>query len=221
MAKQKAKGKIASREDLQREFKQQEVWDSMAESWKKFRDQPFPKIVLNLVKKWKPGKILDIGCGNSKNLMPFAKKEFECYGIDFSNKMISLAKTLLGESDIKLRVANAKKLPFKSKSFDYCLNIALLHHIPTEKERILTLTEMRRVMKKDGKALITVWNKFQFPFLRKKKQLYIPWSFKDRIYYRYYYFFDYKELADMLRKVGFRITFSRNFGRNLVFVIEK
>ena len=71
-------------------MKQEEVWNSIAESWNNLRKYPSNKRVINLANTWEPGNILDLGCGNGRNLIPFAKKRFDCYGIDFSKNMIKM-----------------------------------------------------------------------------------------------------------------------------------
>ena len=68
---------------------QEKVWDKIAEQWHHFRQQKFQP-VYDFIENFKPkkGKILEVGCGNARNLIPFAKSGFECYGIDFSNNML-------------------------------------------------------------------------------------------------------------------------------------
>ncbi|MBS3145266.1 class I SAM-dependent methyltransferase, partial [Candidatus Woesearchaeota archaeon] len=72
---------------------QEKVWDKIAEQWHHFRQQKFQP-VYDFIENFKPkkGKILEVGCGNARNLIPFAKSGFECYGIDFSNNMLRQAK---------------------------------------------------------------------------------------------------------------------------------
>ena len=62
---------------------QQKIWDLIAPNWNNFRQKPLRELYkLN----WKKGKILDLGCGNSRNLLPF--KQLQCYGLDFSKNML-------------------------------------------------------------------------------------------------------------------------------------
>jgi len=202
---------------------QREVWDVLAEGWYHFRQRPFPPTVINLSSEWEKGKILDVGCGNCRNLVPFAQQGFDCYGIDFSKEMLKSAQRLLDKNKVKakLKLGRAEKLPFSSESFDYCLSIAVLHHLK-EKEREAALKEIKRVLKKNGKALITVWNKLQWRFVLGKKEQYIPWRKKEKTYWRYYYFFTYWELKKLLEKSGFKIVYSSGiFGKNLEFIVKK
>ena len=48
-------------------------------------------------------------------------------------------------------------LPYASNRFDAVLSIAVLHHITTPSRRIHMLTELLRMLRPGGKALVTVW----------------------------------------------------------------
>ena len=200
------------------------VWDAIAESWYNLRRKPLLPIIRNLSAQWKPGKLLDVGCGNCRNTIIFAKHDFDCYGVDFSKEMIRHAEKFSKENkvNIKLKVANATTLPFRDSSFDYVMCTALLHHISSVQERRKVLSEIKRVLKKNGEALISVWNKLQPSFLFGGKEKYVGWRIGSATYYRYHYFFTYWELKKMLKKEGFRILdHSGPLGRNIVFIIKK
>lgn len=205
---------------------QRKVWGEIAEGWTNWRQHPV-KEVQALAAEWKQGKLLDIGCGNGRNILPFAKAGFGCHGLDFSAKMIELAQGLFKRSGLEARfkVAHAAKLPFRSGEFDYCLNIAMFHHIKGEKERKKALAEMCRVLKHKGKALITVWNKYSAAHWRlafKPKETLIPWSRKGQVYQRYYYLFNYWEMKKLVEASGFRILKAGGiFEKNIVFIIGK
>ncbi len=203
---------------------QKDIWDKLAESWARLRQKPFRDIknLLERISNLKKGKILDVGCGNCRNLLIFAKKGFECYGIDFSKNMLKYAKEFCSKNKIKvnLKYGLAEKIPFKDNSFDYVLSIAVLHHLNTKELREKAVEEIYRVLKKKGIALISAWNKFPLCLFIKNK--YIKWKVKDKIYYRYYYFFSYWELKRLLKKFNFRILNSSGWlNKNIWFLIEK
>ena len=61
---------------------QKTVWNSIAGSWSNYRNKP-TKDVCDFAAHLKGKKrVLDIGCGNARNLLPFNKHKI--YGIDFS-----------------------------------------------------------------------------------------------------------------------------------------
>ena len=202
---------------------QKEIWQAIAESWHRFRRKPFSPIIEKLAKEWPPGKILDVGCGNGRNLLPFAQNGFECYGIDFSEKMIGLAKKFAEEKKFqaKFSVAEATKLPFKNAFFDYALCIAVLHHL-TKANALKALEEIFRILKSSGKALLTVWNKWQWPFLFKPKIYNVPWRIGEKIFYRWTYFYNFFEFLKLVKKAGFKIIKAKGiFGKNIILIVEK
>ncbi|HOK35578.1 MAG TPA: class I SAM-dependent methyltransferase [Candidatus Pacearchaeota archaeon] len=107
-----------------------------------------------------PGdKVLDLGCGNGRFYEVFKGKKVEYFGIDNCEALINIAKEKYPEGNFKL--ADAISLPFPNEFFDKVYAIALLHHIPSNELRLKVLTEARRVLKKGGILIITVWNLWQ------------------------------------------------------------
>ncbi len=192
-------------------------WDKIAKEWNRMRQKP-TEFAIDLANEWKPGKILDIGCGNARNLKPFLEKGFDCTGIDSSRELIKLAKERT--RGIKLLQANAAKLPFPDNSFDYVICLAVLHHLkPKDHEK--ALSEIKRVLKQGGKAAIAVWNKLQPRFVFGKKEQMVPWNLPKQTILRYYYFFTCWELKKLLKKQGFIIKKSNILGKNINFTVQK
>lgn len=81
---------------------QQSVWNNIAKSWHGFRQRPII-LVETLSVRWKPGKILDVGCGNGRNLIPFLKTGFKGSGLDFSKEMLKNAQELLKKNNLSAR----------------------------------------------------------------------------------------------------------------------
>ena len=202
---------------------QEQIWDNIASSWHHLRQKQFQP-VRDFQERYKvKGKVLEIGCGNARNLIPFAKKNIECYGIDFSQKMIEKAKEYSKKHNLKihLKKADMKNLPYNSEYFNFVLHIASLHHLKSEDELLQALKEVKRVLKKDGIILLTVWNKLQLKFLLKRKHTFIPWKTKGTKYKRYYHLFDYLELKRLIKKTNLKILESNILGKNLVFILKK
>lgn len=203
---------------------QKKIWNKIAFQWHNFRQKPTKEVIWFLYKYCKnKGKIVDIGCGNARNLIPFAKLNFECYGIDFSEEMLKNAKYLTDKNKLKinLELANIIEIPYQNNSFDYCLHVASLHHLETKEEQFKSLQETYRILKKEGLVLLTVWNKLQLKFLLKPKDAYVSWKINNKIYKRYYHLFTYFELKNLIKKTKFKIVESKPFGKNLVFILKK
>lgn len=83
--------------------------------------------------------------------------------MDFSKELINIAKK--NHKGGKFFVANATSLPFPNNFFDKVYAVALFHHLPSKKIREKVILEIKRVLKKEGLFILTVWN------LRKKAKI--------------------------------------------------
>jgi ubiquinone/menaquinone biosynthesis C-methylase UbiE len=96
--------------------------------------------------------VLDVACG--PGYVSAAAKQLGAVptGIDFSEKMVAIAKRMFPE--IRFRQGDAQDLPFEDGSFDRVLmNFGLLHVSHPEK----ACTEACRVLKRGGDFGFTVW----------------------------------------------------------------
>ncbi|MFH1248615.1 MAG: class I SAM-dependent methyltransferase [archaeon] len=203
---------------------QKEIWDAIASSWHSFRQKPHPQILLVLKKyaeQWKIGKILEIGCGNCRNMIPFEYNGFDCYGIDFSEEMLKHAMDYGKKHKLKIKIkqAHSTSLPFEKNYFDYVLCISMLHNLDAA-GREKTLREIKRILKPNGRAIIVVWNKLQWKFLFKKNNIEMPWHIGEKVYQRYYHLFTAWSLKKLLLKENFKIHESNVFGPNLIFIVQ-
>lgn len=195
---------------------QREVWDEISEKWAGWRKNPSEEV--ESFSAGKKGRVLDIACGNCRQLIPFSR--CERYGIDFSPKMIDNAKKFCKTFQIKadLRVAETSSLPFEDNFFDVVLFLFSLHNL-REPERKESLREMKRVMKPGGNGIISVWLK------EEKGDREIPWKEGlDKIVYRYYHFFGKEELEKLVSKAGFEIAKSYISGKgqkNIFIEVKK
>lgn len=76
--------------------------------------------ILNLLKKYKitKGRLLDFGCGTGTHAIYFSKTNFDVTGVDFSEKMISIANEKIKKNNyknIKFIKGDVKKITFKEK----------------------------------------------------------------------------------------------------------
>ena len=201
-----------------RNLNQNKVWDEIADSWTHYRHKPFYDVEV-FAKNIKGKKILDIGCGNCRNLIPF--KDNELYGIDFSKKMIKNAKKFCKNNKLKvnLLVADATKIPFEDNYFDIVICISVLHHLnPQDVKKVLK--EIYRILKKDGKGLISVWLK------EGHGERYLPWHKKGKIVMRFYYFYSREEIEELIEESGFEFNswvseIGKNKEKNLFIEIRK
>ena len=200
---------------------QKDTWDNVAKGWHNFKRKPFPKTIHDLSGKWAPGKILDLGCGNGRNLMPFSEKKFECHGVDFSVEMLINAKRYFEENKLNavFEVGEMMSIPYEDNYFDYVICVAAFHHL-NKKDQMKTLFEIKRVLKKGGKVYFSVWNKWQnLEFMVYKKEKYVKWRTKEHVIRRYYYLFNLFELKNLLKRAGFKIeTAFGMFDKNIEII---
>jgi len=181
-------------------------------------------------------KILDLGCGNGRLLELFENRNIKYTGVDFSEKMIKKAKAKYGDYFV---IADAFNLPFPDNSFNLILTIAFFHHIPSKHFRLKILKEIKRVLKKDGRIIMTCWNFYQLHYLRillkftfRKLFGLSKLDFKDVLLspkkiriQRYYHAFTKRELKKLFQKIEFKVEklkyLKRNKKKTNILVVAK
>jgi tRNA (uracil-5-)-methyltransferase TRM9 len=208
------------------------IFDEIAPSWYNFRHYSiFPSELEALARRWRKGKLLNVGCAHGADFLPF-RKGFELYGVDFSSEMLKFARKYSQKFGfaVKLALADAGKLPYPDESFDWAISVATYHHIRSE-EHEAALNELKRVLKPGGEAFITVWNRWQVRFWFKGKEVKVPWRKRGKTLYRYYYLFSYPELERLVKRAGLVVIKSspesayrfpiKFFSRNICLLIKK
>jgi ubiquinone/menaquinone biosynthesis C-methylase UbiE len=102
-------------------------------------------------------KILEIGVGNGRDSIYFAKMGNEVIGIDIAPGAIRLAKKNsekegLGQK-IQFQEGNVEKLEFADESFDAVYSISVLHSTNLNK----SFKEIARVLKPGGKFMVHMY----------------------------------------------------------------
>jgi tRNA (uracil-5-)-methyltransferase TRM9 len=211
----------------------QEVFDEIAPGWYNLRHRSiFTKELEDLARRWRGGRLLNVGCGHGPDFVPF-RQGFKLHGIDLSSKMLELAKKYAEKYNLTLNLAqaNASEIPYRDDCFDYVIAVATFHHIEGEEERLKALRELKWVVKPGGEAFITAWNKWQPRFWLKKKDILVPWKSRDKTHYRYYHLFSYGELEALVKKAGLQVVKSyaesrykfpiKLFSRNVCVLAKK
>jgi ubiquinone/menaquinone biosynthesis C-methylase UbiE len=195
---------------------QEKVWDNIAEEWHEFKKKPAEHTIRFLKKTH--GNVLDLGSGSGRNLTRI--KNGKMYLADFSQRMLKLAEKKAKEKNIDAEFIKADliKLPFKNNYFDFVVCISALHCMKGKINQKKVVKELHRVLKKDGKAEIGVWNINSKRFKNSKKEKIIQWRNKGG---RYYYLFDEKEVHNLFKKVGFKILSTHNSEMMINFIVEK
>jgi ubiquinone/menaquinone biosynthesis C-methylase UbiE len=195
---------------------QSQVWDNIAEEWHEFKKIPAESTTEFL--KEQKGNVLDFGSGSGRNLTKI--KNGKMYLLDFSEKMIELAKQKAKKENIKAEfaVSSMIKTPYENNFFNSAICISALHCL-TKPEQKKAIKELYRILKPRAQVLIGVWNKNSKRLKRHKgKETLIKWNDKGE---RYYYLFDEKEIHELFEKQGFEIISTSNSEMMIRFVAER
>lgn len=137
-----------------------------------------------------PCKVVDLGCGPGRSLLPLYKQGFACTGIDLSEHMLDEARKLLSPVFQTIYLGGGKgrpgitppptllqanlgdPLPFDNHSFDAALclfgTLGMLHPAAI---RHSFLTEVHRILKPTGKFLLHVHNRWPIQGLFKRNDV--------------------------------------------------
>jgi len=129
-----------------------DYWQNEFESRKKTRyyEKAYDKIKSTISPRF-GRKILDVGGGNGQFLAYLGVKNATVF--DISDSGLEFAKRKFGFSTVKGDVE--KKFPFKDGSFDTAYCCEVLEHLDRPE---FTVSEIKRVLKPDGEAIISVPN---------------------------------------------------------------
>lgn len=199
-------------------FSDEKTWDTIAISFDKTRKKPW-KDCLDYINQLNKNSIsLDLACGNGRHLLSLSRKSKITIGLDFSKKMLKIIEKKIEIekiNNITLIHGNAVEIPLKNKTIDSILYIAALHNIRYKKNRIKSLKEVKRILKKDGTALISVWSKNQKRFnnnLFEKNYLntepgdiILYWKQDKHNVPRFYHLYSKEEFIDDLTKGGLEV----------------
>ncbi len=198
---------------------QEKVWDAVAENWAEFRNRPVDEVVEFL--KGKKGRVLDLGCGSGRN---FIGGDLEWYGVDFSQKLLDIAKE---KSYVELKKGTTDAIPYDDEFFDWVFFVRVLHCVEGEDRRRKSLREVYRVLKSGGEAVISTIGRKNQRVKNKPKEGVLPWTVNlpgaaggDIRYERYNYTYDKDEFEGQLRDVGFEVVKIWE-EKNIVAVVRK
>jgi ubiquinone/menaquinone biosynthesis C-methylase UbiE len=142
----------------------EKTWDTIAKSFDTTRNKPWEQCLDFIQTLSNKDTILDVGCGNGRHLIPCAQHCNKALGLDLSSELLKIVKNKLIKNNIRNTIllhSNMIHLPFKNESIDGILYIASLHNIKYRKRRIQSLKEIKRILKNNGRGLISVWSRWQ------------------------------------------------------------
>ncbi len=133
------------------------------------RETSFKETLVQQVAPATASAILDLGCGTG-TLMEMIKNHYPrsaVFGIDGDPKILGLAKNKSAKSNQEsiLTCGMSYGLPYSDESFDTVISSLLFHHL-TKEDKLLTLSEVHRIIRRGGQLYIGDWGKPQARFMR-------------------------------------------------------
>lgn len=207
-----------------------DTYDLIADEFANTRQNPVKEFPIYDKYIKKTDFIVDLGCGNGRLLLSIPRKT-TYIGIDNNNKLLELAKKKHPQNEFIN--GNQLKIPVKDKTADVLINIRSFHHIPSKKLRETALSEMKRVLKKDGILIISVWDLWQPKYAKELilavlrslitlgsydyNDAFIKWGKKVK---RYYHAFRYKELYNLIGRAGFTVLESHKKFHDFIIIAK-
>ncbi|MGB0430676.1 MAG: class I SAM-dependent methyltransferase [Bacteroidia bacterium] len=105
-------------------------------------------------------KVLDAGCGNGRNHEYFIKQGYDVSAFDLNSEALEMAKAQAAHLNYRymnqFKLGDMTQIPFDNDSFDFIINVAVLHFAHNRAHFEKMLSELVRVCKPNGKILIRV-----------------------------------------------------------------
>lgn len=185
---------------------QRQVWDAIASSFDRTRVRPWPHVEGFLAALPKGSKVLDLMAGNGRHSLVADDAGLDPVWLDWSRALATLSSQRLPH--IPHVVADATRLPFPDGAFDAAICVAALHGLPDPEHRAESLSELRRVLKADAPAQLTVWSR-DAPRFRdlpaRETDVVVPWKADGFDEARTYHLYRPDSLRVALEGAGFQV----------------
>lgn len=187
-----------------------DTYNTIAEDWVKDHDrdtwwQEGTDYFLSLLAK--DSKVLDVGCGGGIKTRYILEKGYRSIGIDFSEKMIEIAKRESPEIDFK--IIDMYDIDKLEETFDGIFVQAALLHIP--KARVLeVLTKMKEELNPEGLLYIAV-KTIRDDGIEEAVKTENDYGYD---YDRFFSYFSLDELKEYFKQLALEVVWEGNKGSN-------
>ena len=107
-------------------------------------------------------KVLDVGCGTGRYLVPLANRGFRMTGLDNSPDMLKQCREKLNKSKLKADLAELDMMDLDAdQEYDalLCMNSVICYLLKTE-EILKVLNIFKKALRDDGILVLEIWNIF-------------------------------------------------------------
>lgn len=139
------------------------------------------------------GKILDIGCGDGTGLLKLKKEGWETYGVEISDLAAKYAREKGG---LNVFTGTVEAAEFDAEFFDGIILSHVVEHLYNPKS---TLTEVNRILKKNGILIICLPN-FSSVEAKIFEKYWIGWDLPRHLYH-----YTPITITSLLNKTGFNV----------------
>lgn len=141
------------------------TYDTIGKEFSASRQYIWPDLKPFLDKVEPNSSVLDVGCGNGRLLLGLPKT-INYTGLDISKELLNEAKKNHPRHKF-IEIDITKEQVWKNlPHYDYIFCIAVLHHLPTRKNQLFALKQIKEHLNLNGKILITTWNLWQLKYLK-------------------------------------------------------
>lgn len=138
------------------------LWENLHKQ-NRFRPKYPAEIIVQFIfrnfNREKSNKILDLGCGAGRHVYFMASENIDAYGIDISKDGVDYTEKILKNSGLSanVKVASVDDIPYQDNYFDGIISYGVLYYCKMNEIK-RSVSEIRRVLKPGGKALLVVRN---------------------------------------------------------------
>jgi ubiquinone/menaquinone biosynthesis C-methylase UbiE len=135
------------------------VFDAMGPFWAEIADQNQTQRQINFLKSTLPhdSTVLDLACGTGRHTIPLTKADINAVGLDISAHLLKIAQQ---REAAKLVRGDLRVLPFKQSSFNAVISMdTSFGYLPSEKDDLPSLEEVRRVLALGGRFILDVFSR--------------------------------------------------------------
>lgn len=177
------------------------------DSFSKMKKDKFKKLLKDVAKYRKSGKLLDIGCGPGYLMEEAKELGFDVYGVEVGEKAADIAKNKFGSEKIYNGII--EKSNFKNNYFHIIMMSDVLEHVESPLELLKKSRELLNCTG-GGYIVITTPNTNSFTCKTMKSK----WSHYN---IEHIHYFNEKSIETLASLIGFEIIEIRPFWKVLTF----